>query len=135
MTDMAAILQAALVDATPLYAGLVNYENFETYNRPADTMGSHDGWEEWEAINESTRPLWEPGVVVSGNPASVANAASVIFTPTADGNVIGFFLCDEDTVGGTTGQLYGPWFFKEGKRPVVSGTPFRVTCKLKQKGN
>lgn len=135
MTDMAAILQAALVDATPLYAGLVNYENFEAYNRPADTMVSHDGWEEWVDINESTRPLWEPGVVVSGNPASVANAGSVVFTPTADGNVIGFFLCDEDTVGGMTGQLYGPWFFKEGKRPVVSGTEFRVTCKLKQKGD
>lgn len=134
MTDMAAILQARFVDAGPLYAALVTNENFEGFNRVTDTMGSHDGWEEFVDINESTRPLWEPGVVVDGNPASVANQNVIEFTPTVDGEVIAFFLCDDDTVGGTTGQLFGPYFFVEGKRPVVAGKAFRPNCKLKLKG-
>lgn len=129
MIDIAAILDVYFAGGTApagFYVGFVSSANFSGFDPANDTMGSHPGWEEFVDYDETTRPLWTPGLVVSDNPATINNPDPAEITPNAAGTIIGLFLVDEDTPGGTTGQLHGPWFLDEGPQDVIAGTPFRA---------
>lgn len=138
MTGVAAILDgffnAGTVPAA-LYMGFVSSADFTAFDEPNDTMGSHAGWTEFVDYDEATRPVWTPGATIDGSPASVSNPSASEITPNAVGTIIGIFLCDDDTVGGTTGQLYGPWFLAEGPQATAVGSPFRGDLKISLRSN
>ena len=84
----------------------------------ADTMASHAGWSELTPYSNSNRPTFTPGTIASG---SVDNsAAKAVFNINATATVVGAFLVDENTKGGTTGTLYGAGDFAA-SRSVASG--------------
>lgn len=137
MTDLAAILDGYFNGGSipaAFYIGLVSAENFSAFNRATDSMSSHPGWEEFTDYSEATRQQWVPGNTIDGSPASVSNPSAARVTPTANGNCVGIFLTTSATKGGTTGQLYGPWFNKDGMKPLVEGIPYKIGIQLKQKG-
>jgi hypothetical protein len=91
-----------------------------------DTMGSHASWTELTAYSEAARPTWTPGTVSAG---SVSNSASKArFTANGSMTVLGLFMTDSATKGGTTGTLYGAGDFTEGSRAMVSSDTLDVTA-------
>lgn len=133
MTDLAAILDGYFNGGgvpTNLYIGFVSSVNFTGFDPDGDSMTSHAGWEEFTDYDEASRPEWLPGTTIDGSPASVNNPSPGEITPNDVGTIIGLFLCDDDTPGGTTGQLYGPWFNREGPQATIVGTPYRGEIKL-----
>jgi hypothetical protein len=90
----------------------------------ADTMGSHAGWAEISsaAITNSTRPAWTPGAVSSGSVDDSGSPAVYTMDPALvlTGYLHGLFLCDDDTLGGTTGTLYSTAEFNGGAKPVAA---------------
>lgn len=138
MTDLAAIIDGFFNGGTVpanLYVGLVSSNNFSAYSPTTDTMGSHAGWEEFEDYTEATRPVWTPGTTIDGSPASVSNPGMATFTPDANGTIVGIFLCDNSTIGGATGQLYGPWPLADGAQPAVIGIKFKATARISLRSN
>lgn len=137
-SDLNAILEGYFGGGTPpaaLYIGLVAESNFSAFTPATDEMDDHPGWEEFEDYEETTRQLWEPGVVLGSYPARVNNPRVATITPTDDAKIVGVFFCDDDTIGGTTGQLYGPWFFDEGARDAFTGSPFDIDVTINLKSN
>lgn len=129
MTELAAILDTHFAGGTAptnLYVGFVSSTNFIGFNKGTDTMAAHAGWEEFTDYDEASRPEWVSGTVIDAVPARVTNPSQAEVTPNADGTCVGVFLCDDDTPGGTTGTLYGPWPLREGPQPFVTALPFRV---------
>lgn len=91
----------------------------------ADTMGSHSGWTEVTAYDESARPTATWGTVASGSVDNSANKAT--FSINANSTTIGgCFLCTDSTVGGTTGTLYGGGAFTNGDKTLDSGDTLNV---------
>lgn len=134
MTDLQAILDKVF-NTDPLYMGLVDLTNFTGFDPTTDTMSSHAGWQEFTSYSETTRPLWVPTDPLDTYPASINNPMATTFTPTAAGQVYGVFLCDNATKGGTTGQLYGPYFFQLGGRNTVALAPFTVNLSVSMERN
>lgn len=96
--------------------------------RAADTMASHAPWTEVQAYSQATRPAFTPGTIANG---SVDNSASVaqfsINANTTD--IFGTFLVDNNTKGGTTGNLYGMAVFASpGSERANSGATVNVTA-------
>lgn len=138
MTDIASILDGYFAGGTvpaALYIGLVDDDGFANYSPGVDTMSSHAGWTEFTDYSEGTRQAWTPGMVIGDSPASINNPTAAQVTPTADGVIRGVFLCDSSTKGGTTGTLYGPWFFVEGKQDAVTDVAFSVDVKINLTSN
>jgi hypothetical protein len=78
--------------------------------RAADTMASHSPWLELTAYIQANRPRWNPGTVSAGSVDNSADNAGVgaIFSINANNSQVGgIFLSDSNTIGGTTGLLYG----------------------------
>jgi hypothetical protein len=95
----------------------------------ADTMGSHSGWSDIAPYSNGTRPAYTPGSISSG---SVDNSASkAVFNINATSTVYGCFLCDNSTVSGTTGTLYGGGDFGS-SRAVINGDTLNITITLTQ---
>lgn len=93
-----------------------------------DTSASHAGWVENEEYSEGTRPAFDPGTISGG---SVDNANSrAVFHITSACTVAGFFLIDENTIGGGTGVLYGAGAFGGGARDVEDGDILRVATTI-----
>jgi hypothetical protein len=88
-------------------------------------MTSHAGWEEFTDVT-GVRPTWTPGSVTD---QEVTNPTAASFTPDADGEVVGFFVSTNSTVGGTGGSLVDMVLFSEAQE-IVSGEPFQVTWTL-----
>ena len=86
------------------YVGLVDNAGFTAF-AAADTMASHAGWDEFTAYDETDRPDFTPGAIAGGSVDNTGSRAA--FTINASGTLRGGFLADDDTVGGTTGTLYG----------------------------
>jgi hypothetical protein len=88
--------------ASPLwYVGLKNSGTIAD----ADAMNSHTGWTENAEYSNATRPAWTPGTIAD---SSVDNSASPAeFTIDGNTTIYGLFLCDNNTVSGTTGTLLG----------------------------
>ena len=138
MTDVAAILDSYFRGVSPpsaWYIGLVDYESFVALDPVSDTIASHTGWTEFTDYAETTRQVWSPGVVIGTQPASVNNPGGTIITPNSDGQAIAVFLCDNDTKGGATGQMIGPFYFEEGPRDLVADTPFEINLNIVLKRN
>lgn len=85
------------------YCGLIDNSGY-TAVAVGDTMSSHAGWAEYTAITNANRVTWSPAAAASG---SVINATAMSFTnDTGAGNIIGIFVCTNNTLGGTTGTLW-----------------------------
>ena len=94
----------------------------------ADTSASHATWTELTAYDEATRPAFTAGTVSAG---SVSNSASKArFTASGSMTVLGLFLIDNNTRGGTTGTLYGAADFTEGSRAMVDNDTLDVTATI-----
>jgi hypothetical protein len=88
-------------------------------------MGSHGSWTELTPYSNSTRPQWNGGTASAG---SIDNSASKAqFTCNATATVVGAFLSDNSTKGGTTGKLYAAGNFSASK-DVASGDTLEVTA-------
>ena len=109
------------------YIGLINNAGFSAF-AAGDTMASHAGWAETSAYNEATRRTLTLGTIASG---SVDNAASpATFTMTSALTLMGGFLVDNSTKGGSTGTVFAEAAFQEGNRAVDVGTVVTVTVTL-----
>lgn len=97
--------------------------------RAADVMGSHTPWVENTNYTQSTRPAYTPGSISGG---SVDNSASQAqFSINTNNTIIGgLFLTDNNTVGGTTGTLYGMAPFSVSFRQLNNGDTLSVTATL-----
>lgn len=129
MTDIAFILDVVFRGTAPpaaLYYGLVKGTGFTGFNRSSDSMSSHPGWTEYTDYSEATRQRWIPGLVIGDYPAQVSDPTPAIITPTTTEGLIGIFLCDNSTKGGSTGQLFGPWYFTGSSKTTSAGLPFKV---------
>jgi hypothetical protein len=107
------------------YLGLISSTNYTGIDKSTDSMTSHAGWEEFEDVT-GVRPTWTPGSVTD---QEVTNPTAASFTPDADGEVVGFFVSTNSTVGGTGGSLVDMVLFSEAQE-IVSGEPFQVTWTL-----
>lgn len=117
-----------LLDAT-LKTGLASpawYVGLKGVGPPAgsDTMDSHAGWEELVICTDSTRPVFTPGTISGGSVDNIASKADFEINVAA-AVVYGVFLVDDNTVGGTTGTLYGVGDFAA-PREVESGDIMHV---------
>jgi hypothetical protein len=94
-----------------------------------DTMASHGGWSELTSYSEATRPVCSLGTISAGSVDTVASPA--IFNVTGSMTVAGCFMVNQNTKGGTTGDLYGVGDFSSA-RSVLSGDTLRiqVTCSV-----
>jgi len=137
MTDLQAILDGQFGGGavpTAYYIGLIDANTFTAFAPAEDSMSSHPGWQEFTSY-AGERPQWIPGPVIGAYPATISNPSPAVVIPTVNKGIVGIFLCDINTKGGTTGQLYGPWFFNDGVKQTVAGAPFRIDCKLILKRN
>lgn len=106
-----------LTDGTPSFAA-------------GDTMdGAHAGWTEVEAYDEANRPALTLGSVAAG---SVDNSASKAeFTISTNSTTIGgAFVVSDNTIGGTSGVLYGGGAFTAGDKVLDAGDTLFVTVTL-----
>jgi hypothetical protein len=118
-----------------LYVGLVSSEDFLGSDVTTDTMASHPNWIEFEDVDEPTRPLWDASAVIGAYPSSINNPDGAVFVPNVAGSAVGVFLCDDDTIGGATGQLYGPFLFAGGPQELIVGAPFKAIVNFKLRFN
>ncbi len=84
------------------YLGLIDTANYSGL-ADADTMGSHDGWQEFTGYNEATRPAWDPDVPSGG---ILTNTVAVEFTFTTTHTIKGIFVTSDNTKAGATGLLW-----------------------------
>ncbi len=103
---------AGLTDSTPTVAA-------------ADTMASHAGWVDTDVYSNSNRPTV---TFADGGTGIVDNSASpAVFNCDSGGTIGGAFLTSNNTVGGTTGTLFGAGAFTGGDRTVANGDTVNVT--------
>jgi len=118
-------LDAALsgaVQSASWYIGLVDGASAPSFVA-GDTMGSHTGWTENQDYSETNRQDWVDGGV-SGQ--SVDNTGSpAAFSISANTDIAGAFLVDENTKGGTTGTLFAEGSFSS-TRSLQSGDTLNV---------
>lgn len=100
----------------------------------ADTMASHGGWTEVASahITNATRPAWTGGTVSGGavdnsaSPAQYTMAAGLVGTTTLQG----IFMVTNNTLGGTTGTLYGEALFSQGPQTVTANAVLSITAQV-----
>jgi hypothetical protein len=93
----------------------------------SDTMASHAGWTDSTDYSNATRPALTLGTPSNG---SVDNAASVaVFNINATATILGAYVVNNSTKGGTTGTLYGEAAFAA-SRSVLAGDTLNVTVTL-----
>lgn len=123
------ILDVAFVDQaklSPLYVGLIDASGY-TGISASDTLSSHTGWTELTDYDEVARPELD-----FGNPSGgiINNPAASEFTPNASGSVVGYFITDDDTKGGTSGTMLVVDLFAEGTRTLQSGVIEALTVNI-----
>lgn len=92
-----------------------------------DTMSSHAGWTDSTDYSNANRPTLTLGTPSSG---SVDNSASpAAFNINASATILGAYVVNNSTKGGTTGTLYGEAAFGA-SRAVNSGDTLNVTVTL-----
>ena len=78
-----------------------------------DTMSSHAGWTDFTSFSNANRPTLTLGAPSAG---SVDNSASqAVFNINASGTILGAYVVNNNTVGGTTGTLYGAGSFSSSR--------------------
>jgi hypothetical protein len=88
-----------------------------------DTMAAHAGWQEFTGYSQATRVAWGQSTSTA---QSVTNASPVTFDINANGTVKGVFVTNQNTKGGTTGNLWATALFNADV-PVTNGDQLRVT--------
>lgn len=86
----------------PWYFGIINNSGY-TGVAAGDTITSHAGWTEFITVSEATRRQWAPAAPDADG--VVKNILYVEYKPTAALSAKGFFIVDENTLGGSTGLL------------------------------
>lgn len=90
----------------------------------ADTMSSHSGWAESTDYDEANRQGWTTGSAAS---STITSSSVATFTMNATTTIYGFFVCTNNTKGGTSGILWATAGFVEGTLPVVSADTLKIT--------
>jgi len=103
------------------YVGLISSTNFTGIDKANDSMSSHPGWQEFTSVG-GTRPQWVPGTVTD---QQITNPTAASFTPTDDGEAVGFFITTNSSVGGIGGTLVDMILFAEAAE-LISGEAFTV---------
>ena len=95
-----------------------------------DTMGSHAGWTEIAGgdVSEGTRQTWTPGTISSGSDTiTLDNTSSpAVYNMLTSITLQGGFLVDQNTIGGSTGTLYGEAAFSAAQA-VTNGSTVTLT--------
>ena len=110
------------------YAGLIKGGVAPTF-AVADTMAAHAGWTEIAGtdVSQANRQTWTPGTISGG---SVDNSASqAVYNVLTSITLQGLFMVDNNTLGGTTGTLYGEAAFAT-PQAVQNGYTVNVTATL-----
>jgi hypothetical protein len=111
------------------YCSMITGGSTPTFN-VADTMASHSGWSEMSSayVTASTRVLvvWNGSASAgtisnSSSPTSYTVAAAQSFTGQ------GFFLVDNSTIGGTSGNLLSEAVFDQGAQALSAGNVITIT--------
>lgn len=89
--------------STTWYLGMVDNSGFTAFNA-TDTLSSHSGWTENTNTSNSSRGTWTPG---AASAASISNgtAVTIPMNPSGTCTIKGFFLANNNTLGGTSGLL------------------------------
>jgi hypothetical protein len=92
-----------------------------------DTMSSHAGWVEVTAYDEANRVAWTDGGVSS---QSVDNSGTPAqFTISTNSTTVGgAFLCESNSKGGTSGELYAAGAFTAGDKLLDDNDTITVTA-------
>ena len=113
------------------YVGEIKaYTSFAT----ADTMASHAGWTEEETgttdLTNATRPALTLGAVAATTDTVSADDSGAVasFTQNSTITIVGLYVTDNNTVGGTTGNLYGEATFTAA--PVAAGYTLQITATI-----
>ena len=88
-----------------------------------DTMASHSGWAEFTSYSQANRVAWGPGAA-SGQ--AITNGTPAQFSITASGTLEGVFITDQNTIGGTSGDLWATALFSA-TVPVNNGDVIKIT--------
>jgi hypothetical protein len=109
------------------YLGLIDGATTPTLSA-SDTMASHSGWSEHTSgdTSDATRVLWTPTTATA---LSLVNATSSDYhmIPSAPITIWGLFLVDNNTKGGTTGNLSATAPFSTGPQSCKTGDTLRST--------
>jgi hypothetical protein len=96
----------------------------------SDTMASHAGWTEMAGANVTAGTR---GSIVWNGAASggqVSNSSSLISYTVASGQSFtaqGFFVCDNSTIGGTSGNLLSEAVFDQGAQALTAGNIITIS--------
>lgn len=102
--------------------GLINNAGFSAL-AAADTMASHTGWAEFVGYSGGVRPGWGSG---SASGQAVTNGTAVTFNITSSATLYGVFICDNNTLSGTSGNLWATAGFAS-TVPVNNGDQIKIT--------
>jgi len=113
------------------YVGLIYGAGAPTF-ATSDTMGSHPGWTEVPSvqITQTSRQLWVPGSISVGSIDNTGSPATYQIAATYSPTIQGLFMVDNNTLGGTTGNLYSEAVFDTGAQPTSPGNILNVTATL-----
>lgn len=115
------------------YLGMVKGSGAPTFNI-ADTMASHAGWTEvlpTTDVVQTLRQVWTPNGAPSGGIVSNSSAAASYTIATgASPTLQGLFMADQNTIGGTSGNLYGETTFSGGSIVTAAGNVVNITATL-----
>jgi len=94
-----------------------------------DTMASHAGWTEVTAYDEANRVEFQEGTISSGSVDNSGNTAT--FTVSANSTTVGgAFLVNNNTKGGSTGDLLAVGAFTAGDKSLDDNDTLDVTLTL-----
>jgi len=94
-----------------------------------DTMASHAGWTEVTAYDEANRVEYQEGTISSGSVDNSGNTAT--FTISANSTTVGgAFLVNNNTKGGSTGDLLAVGAFTAGDKSLDDNDTLDVTLTL-----
>ncbi len=113
---------ATQIAASSWVMGLISSVSY-TAIAAGDTMGSHAGWTEFTAYDQSNRVAWGPG---ASSGQTITNATPATFDFNATGTVKGIFITSQNTKGGTTGTLWSVGLFASDV-PVVDDDQIKLT--------
>lgn len=103
LNDILNVYYAVGSQSAAWYLGMVDNAGFTAFNS-TDTMASHSGWTENTNTSLPSRPVWTPSAA-SGASISNGTAVTVTMNPSTTCTIKGFFLANNNTLGGTSGLL------------------------------
>lgn len=111
--------------STLWYIGLIGNSGFSSLN-VTDTAASHAGWTESTVYSQANRVTWTSGTAAA---QTITNASPAIFDFTGSDTINGIFIIDNNTKGGTSGNMWSTALFTTAV-PVINGDELKVTYTL-----